>query len=316
MRTRLLPLLAVTLGLGQLSAQTVTLTQGDTGLQVEIDGKPFTTYVTKDVPRPFFYPVIGAAGENIVRNFPMSADFADEPKDHKHHRGLWFTHGSVNGIDFWSEEKDFGKQQHTGFSDIKAEGAKGSFTATSKWVAPDGKPVLSDTRQITITALPNGEKQLDFEINLTASEEDVVFGDTKEGTMAIRLRPQFEYKTDDSKGNAYNAENIKRKKVWGTRSSWVAYYAPDAAGGTESVVIFEHPLSFRAPTYWHARDYSLFAANPFGVHDFEGKKDQPNLGDHKLAKGESITLKYRFYFGKGKPMPKAMAARFDAYAAE
>ena len=119
---RPLPLLALSLSLASgllpapASAQTVTLTAGDNGLKVDIDGKPFTEYVTRDVPRPFFYPLIGASGENVVRNFPMSADFADEPKDHKHHRGLWFAHGSVNGTDFWSEEKDFGKQEHTGFS--------------------------------------------------------------------------------------------------------------------------------------------------------------------------------------------------------
>lgn len=315
---RHLSFLALGFGLltAPLAAQTLTLKESDNGLKVEIDGQLFTEYVTKDVPRPFFYPVIGGGGENIVRNFPMKTDVEGEPKDHKHHRGLWFTHGSVNGMDFWSEEKDFGKQQHTGFSDIKAEGAKGSFTATTKWVSADGKPVLTDTRKITVTALEGGEKQLDFDITLTASEGEVLFGDTKEGSMAIRLGPQFEFKGDASTGAAYNQQNDKRKAVWGKRSPWVAYYAPDAKGTMVGVAIFEHPKSFRAPTYWHARDYGLFAANPFGVHDFEGKKEEKTLGDHKMAKGESINLRYRFFFGKGKPMPKAMTAKFEAFSAE
>ena len=299
-----------------LTAQTVTLTPGETGMRVEVDGQLFTEYVTKDVPRPFFYPVIGATGENLIRNFPMKPGVEGEPQDHPHHKGLWFTHGSVNGIDFWGEVKDFGKQQHVGFGDMKAEGAKGSFTAETKWVAHDGTPVLSDSRKFTITALPNGEKFLDYDITLKATEGEVVFGDTKEGSMAIRLGPAFAFRTDKDTGRAYNTQNDKDKKVWGKRAPWVCYYAPDSKGSTVGVAIFEHPTSFRAPTWWHARDYGLFAANPFGIHDFEGKKDEKTFGEHRLAKGGSVSLRYRFYFANGKPRPEGLAEKFAAYAAE
>lgn len=308
--------LSLALFAAPLAAQTVALTPTDTGLRIDVDGQLFTEYHTKDVPRPFFYPVIGAAGENIVRNFPMKSDVAGEPQDHPHHRGLWFAHGSINGMDFWSEVKDFGKQEHIGFGEVKADGAKGSFTADTKWVTQDGKAVLTDSRKISVTALPNGEKLLDFDITLKASEGDVVFGDTKEGTMAIRVCPQLSYKDEAATGRAYNAENIKNKQIWGKRSNWVAYYGPDPKGNTVGIVMFEHPKNFRAPTWWHARDYGLFAANPFGIHDFEEKKDQEHLGDHKLAKGETLTLRYRFYFVNGKPRPTPLAELFKAYSAE
>src|SRR5262245_47731551 len=88
-----------------LVAQTVSLKPSDAGLRIEVDGQLFTEYQTRNVPRPFFYPVIDAAGENIVRNYPMKAGVPGEPQDHPHHKGLWFTHGSVNGVDFWSETK-------------------------------------------------------------------------------------------------------------------------------------------------------------------------------------------------------------------
>lgn len=299
-----------------VGAQTVSLKTVDNGLRVEIDGKLFTEYVTKAVPRPFFYPVVGAAGENIVRNYPMKQDVAGEAKDHPHHRGLWFAHGSVNGMDFWSEMKAFGRQEHVQFGDITSKENKGSFVATTKWVSADGKAQMSDSRKITITALPNGEKHLDFDITLLATEGEVVLGDTKEGTMSIRLSTGLSLKGEGAHGSAYNSGADKDKLVWGKRANWVAYYGPDPKGATVGVVIFEHPKNFRAPTWWHARDYGLFAANPFGIHDFEGKKEEKTLGDHKLAKGESLTLRYRFYFSKGQPQPEPLAAKFKEYSAE
>ena len=302
-----------------LSAQTVTLKPSDAGLRVEIDGQIFTEYVTKNVPRPFMYPVIGAAGESIVRNFPMRDDVAGELKDHKHHRSLWFAHGKVNGMDFWSEEKDFGKQVHVGFGETSAEGNKGSFIADTKWVTAAGKPVLTDSRKITITALPDGEKQLDFDITLKASEgADVVFGDTKEGTMAIRLCSSLGLKGEGAQGHAFNSGEERNKDVWGKKADWICYYGPDPKGNAVGITIFSHPSNLRSPQTWHARDYGLFAVNPFGLHDFEGLKkgDQEGKGDYTIKKGESLTLRYRFYFAKGKPKPANLEAKFKEYAAQ
>ena len=300
-----------------LKAETVTLTPGENGMQVDIDGQPFTTYNVKDVPRPFFYPIIGGAGANIVRNFPMKEGVAGEPADHKHHRGLWFAHGLVNGMDFWAEEKDFGTQQHTGFANVKAEGNKGSFSSETKWTSPKGDVVMTDSRQFTITALPNGEKYIDFDIVLKATEGDVVLGDTKEGSMAIRLCPQMTFdKKGGQDGHAFSSTGEKQKAVWGKPADWVNFWGTDPNGARVSVTMYSHPTNYRKPMTWHARDYGLFAANPFGMHDFEEKKDQPNLGDYKLAKGESLPLRFRFYFAAGKPKPEDIAAKFQSYVAE
>ncbi len=301
-----------------LSAQTVSLKPSDNGIRIEVDGKLFTEYHIKDVPRPFFYPVVGAAGENIVRNFPMKDDVAGEPKDHKHHRGLWFAHGSLNGMDFWSEEKNFGKQEHVKFGEIKSEGAKGSFEAETKWVSPDGKVQMTDLRKISITALSDGERFIDFDITLKASEGDVVLGDTKEGTMAIRLCSSLSLKGEGAQGHAFNNQSHKDKDIWGKKASWVCYYGPDPKGAMVGVSMFEHPKNFRAPTWWHARDYGLFAANPFGQHDFEAlpKDQEEDKGNYKINKGESLPLRYRFYLAKGQPTPEKLTEKFKGYSGE
>ncbi|MBI4621740.1 MAG: PmoA family protein [Verrucomicrobia bacterium] len=303
-------------------AQSVALKPSEAGLRVEIDGRLFTEYVVKDTPRPFLYPIIGAAGESVVRNFPMKKGVPGEEKfqDHPHHRSLWFAHGKVNGIDFWGEFTVFGRQEHTGFGEVKAAGNQGSFLTRTKWVAPTGQAVLTDERRIVIIALAGGERTLDFNITLKATECDLVLGDTKEGTMALRLCPSLSLNsskgfvdTGSSTGHAFNSAGDRDKDIWGKHANWVCYYGPDLKGNAVGVVIFSHPENFRSPTTWHARDYGLFAVNPFGLHDFEPDKPA-GAGDYTIKRGGSLTLRYRFYFAKGQPTPAELDARFQAYA--
>jgi len=51
------------------------------------------------------------------------------------------------------------------------------------------------------------------------------------------------------------------------------------------------------------------------LHDFE--PDQPaGTGDYTIKKGDTLTLRYRFYFAKGTPTSDALAGRFQDYANE
>ena len=304
-------------------AQSVTLKPSDAGLTVEIDGQLFTEYITQEVARPYLYPLFGAAGANVSREFPMKQDAPGEEErfqDHKHHRSLWFGHSKVNGINFWAEYQVFGKQEHSGFADVQAAGNQGRFTASTRWLGPDAKVVMTDERRITITALPEGEKTLDFDITLKATEGDVLIGDTKEGTMALRLCPSLSLNssksgvnTGPSTGHAFNSNGERDHAIWGKHAHWACYHGPDPKGNPVAVAIFSHPGNFRSPTTWHARDYGLFAVNPFGLHDFDPAKPA-GAGDYTIKKGDSLTLRYRFYFAKGEPKPEALEARFQAYA--
>jgi len=71
----------------------------------------------------------------------------------------------------------------------------------------------------------------------------------------------------------------------------------------------------RHPTWWMARDYGLFGANPFGRHDFENLKDQPHAGDYTIPAGGELTLRYRFYFHDGDPQDAKIAGHYTDYAA-
>ena len=296
---------------GAKSAGGVKITEVDKKLKVEINGKLFTEYNYQDVPRPFFYPVIGSEGDNITRNWPMKDINADEAKDHVHHKSLWFTHGEVNGQDFWGEGGRSGKIVHDKFVKVESGAKAGVIQDKNKWVARDGKVVCTDTRTHKFYNRPDGQI-MDFEITIHASQGKVVLGDTKEGSMAIRLAPTMRLKGNVGKGHILNSEGDKDKSTWGKRAAWCDYYGP-VEGKTVGVAIFDHPKNPKHPTWWHVRDYGLFAANPFGVHNFEGGKK--GIGDIVIEDGKSLTFKYRFYFHKGDSKQAQVAKNYREYAA-
>ena len=102
------------------------------------------------------------------------------------------------------------------------------------------------------------------------------------------------------------------KEVWGKPAEWVDFVGP-VEGRQVGIAIFDHPASFRHPTHWHARDYGLLAANPFGIHDFEGKDDK-SLGEHILKKGESMTFRYGVILHHGSLESAKLADRWTAFS--
>ncbi len=288
----------------------VKIVEADHKLRVEINGKLFTEYNYRNVPRPFFYPVIGPTGVNITRHWPMKEINPDEARDHVHHRSLWFTHGSVNGHDFWGEGRGSGKVVHDGFLKVESGPKTGIISCRNKWVARDGSIICTDTRTHRFYNLPEA-KMIDFEITIHASHGKVVLGDTKEGSMAIRLAPTLRVDGKVGKGHIINSEGDKDRDAWGKRAEWCDYYGP-LAGQTVGVAIFDHPQNPRHPTWWHVRTYGLFAANPFGVHDFERKPR--GTGDLTIPAGQSLTFKYRLYFHRGDQKQADIAEQYRKYA--
>ena len=295
-------------GTAQPAAGGVKLTQGDNKVTVEINGKLFTEYRFKEPQRPFFYPVMGPTGEPVMRHWPVDTSYPDDARDHVHQKSLWFTHGAVNGIDFWSDGK--GTIVHDKFLEVSSGPQSGVITAQNKWVAPDGKITLTDTRTHRFYNDPDGTL-MDWEITLHASNGQVTFGDTKEGSMAIRLAPTVQLGGKVGKGHIVNSEGVTDNATWSKRADWCDYYGP-LKGEVVGVAIFDHPSNPRHPTWWHVRDYGLFAANPFGIHDFE--KKPAGAGDLVIPAGDSVTFKYRFYFHKGDEKQGKVAEHYRDYA--
>jgi sugar phosphate isomerase/epimerase len=275
-------------GAGRRGRSGVKITELADKLRVEINGKLFTEYNFKDVPRPYFYPVIGPTGEPVIRHWPMKEglDEGDDKRDHVHQRSLWYTHGEVNGQDFWGEGEKSGKIVHDKFLKVSSGRKVGIIQSRNKWVAANGEVVCTDTRMHKFYNRARGQI-MDFEITIHASEGKVVMGDTKEGSMAIRLAPTMRLKGKVGKGHILNSEGHRDGETWGKRAAWCDYYGP-VEDEIVGVAIFDHPQNPKHPTWWHVRDYGLFAANPFGVHNFEEKPK--GTGDITIGAGESLTF--------------------------
>lgn len=284
----------------------LTLAGGKDDVVVKLDGDPFTVYHAKTGPKPFYFPLIGPGGKRFTRAFPME-DVPGEKRDHPHQRSMWFTHGKVNGVDFWAETKGHGSIAETSRKLVEATPALGIIRTTDDWLGPDGKVVCSDERTVTFYDARKA-RILDFDITIKASNGPVVFGDTKEGMFGVRVASSMD--VDAKKGGKItNAEGLTDIAAWGKPSPWVDYTGP-VEGETVGIAILNHPGSFRHPTTWHVRPYGLFAANPFGWHDFGMKKP----GDHTIPSGESIRFGYRVILHTGDTASANLPAAYAGYA--
>jgi len=288
-------------------AQGVTFKQQAGKVEVSVDGQPFTIYHFDGYNKPVFFPLRAATGTIVTRGYPMITGVPGEAQDHPHHKGLWFTHGDVNGVDYWSESDKTGKIVHQKFQAVKGGQKSGVLRSENDWVSPAGETVLKETREVTIHSQP-GVRVMDFDLKLTAHTGPVKFGDTKEGTFGIRLAQPFSEKTGGRIENSQGGQG--EKSCWGKSADWVDY-ATKIDGETVGVAIFDHPASFRHPSYWHVRGYTLFAVNPFGLHDFYNDKNKD--GSHTLQKGQSISFRYRVYIHPGTAHEAKLGEQYKAY---
>lgn len=295
-------------------------------IDINIDGKLFTAYIYPDsLMKPVLYPIVTSNGSFITRGWPLDPR-AGERVDHPHHVGLWFNYGNVNGLDFWNnstsippqKKNQYGVIQHSKVNSIKTENDRAILDVTSFWVNSDGIKLLKEDTQYIFTAT-NNNRAIQINVKLTALKEDVSFKDNKEGLLGLRLARELEHPSDqpekftDANGIATavaemnnngvtglyrSSEGLEGDDVWGTRGEWVNLTGK-IGNEPVSVVILDHSKNIGFPTYWHARGYGLFAANPLGQKEFSEGKEELNL---KLKAGKSIAFKYKVLIQSGEVM--------------
>lgn len=290
----------------------VSLRTHDVGVDVLADGELFATVRVGDDQGPCVFP-LHAVGEALVtRGFPI-APGPDDERDHPHHRSLWFAHGDVDGVDFWHGK---GRIETLGFEVAMPAKSFASIQLSLVWRTEAGTELLRELRRYTFHA-EHGLRWVDAQHLLEPVSAAVTFGDTKEGTFALRLAPTLNSEGAVATGWLRDAEGRVDGDVWGKRTPWIAATGevptPTGERRVLTVALLEHPQNLRAPTWWHARTYGLLAANPFGRAAFEG--DAPgNDGAFTLSSGGRLELRYRVLLGDGPLAPERVSAEAARFA--
>ncbi len=266
--------------------------QGDHCADVFAGADTFVTLDAEKYGKPILWPLMGPGQVRMTRQWPMET-VPGEAHDHPHHKGIWWAHGIVNGADFWVEKDNIKNSKLTVESN--------TIRLENHW-QHDDQVILTEETQLLFNATPSA-RWIDFDIQLIATHGAVTLGDTKEGFWAIRTHPDLRLSAAPKEGvaevfgQAVNSEGVKGKAIWGRAAAWVAYFGP-IDGQQMYLLMIDHPENLRHPTTWHARDYGLVAANPFGLHEFLGQP--PGAGKVELAPEQRLRLRYRLVVGSGE----------------
>ncbi|MFT3746551.1 MAG: PmoA family protein [Pyrinomonadaceae bacterium] len=330
-------LLAIQLSAISFSAQSVTLIprEQETRIDVEVNGKLFTSYRWDEkIRRPVLFPVMSVGGGYITRGFPIETR-GGETIGHPHQVGVSFSHGNVNGIDFWNnspyrteeELKHMGRIVQRKVLAMKSGIGRAELTVTADWIHPNGKTLLLETTKYIFNAKGN-RRWIDRETVLTANEGDMVFGDSKEGVFAIHLATELEMDNQipikvtsasgvisDEKsparftGNYFNSEGLAGDKIWGTLGKWAA--TTGKVGKDEvTVALLDSPKNHNFPSYMMVRGYGLLAVNPFGQKQFDATKQERI---YTLPSKRSITFWHRLLILPQKASKEAVEKEYQQY---
>ena len=309
-------------------------------VDVSIDGQPFTSYIwSEKLKVPVLYPLRTAQGTIVTRGFPLEPR-AGERVDHPHHVGLWFNYGNVNGVDFWNnssalppeQQQKMGRVIHRRIVRTSDGKDRGELAVEMDWLMPDGDTILREATTFVFHSSA-GLRAVDRITTLTAQSKRVVFTDNKEGMLGMRVRRELEQPSNeplvftDSAGRATSvkvldntgvsglyrsSEGKTGDAVWGTRARWTML---SGKVNQESItlVILDHPNNVGFPTYWHARGYGLFAANPLGQEVFSNGSEKLNF---TLEPKQSVTFRYRVLILSNSATSDQVEAQYRQFVSE
>jgi hypothetical protein len=280
----------------------VTITSGDHRYDFRVGDRLFTSYlVGPEFARPHCLPVLGPGGVNMTRT---------EPGDHPHHRSIYVAMGSVNGFDNWSEEPGHARTVNRSCTIVAQGPVYAELLAENDWETPEGRKLLAETTRLTVYALPGEARMMDWDITWTAAYGGVFFGDTKEaGTLSVRVAESLRVDHGGRMVNGYGG--VGEGECWGQPAPWVDYSGL-SEGRQVGLALFDHPANFRYPTPWHVRNYGLFTANCWGLHDFTG--DWSVRGDYALPAGQALHWTFRVYIHEGDEQTGRVGERWLDFA--
>jgi hypothetical protein len=291
---------------GPVEIAAVAVQQGDGMLGITIGGQPIAEYVFKDdeVRRPYFRHLRTRSGVQVTRNHPpvKGQDLDDHPTMHP---GLWLAFGDLDGADFWRNKE---RVRHVRFLEQPKGGPGiGSFTVRNIYEA-DGRPICTEECAITISVQPDGYL-LDWASTFRSEQSGFTFGDQEEMGLGIRVATPLAVVKGGTITDSVGRNN--GEQVWGKQADWCEY-SGTLNGRHVGIVLLPHPQNFRR-SWFHARDYGLLVANPFGRNAFtKGEKSRTSVDE-----GDDFRLRFGvLVYGVPEVETSDIAAAYRNYVAK
>lgn len=242
-------------------------------IRIDVDGHEFATYLfAPDQKYPYIWPVCGPTSAR-----PITMRRA-EP--YPHHSSVFFGCDQVDGFNFWQEGNDRGQIVSTGARLATSTPDRVEIVDRCEWRVPGKAPILTDERQIVVTAPSDRLRFIDFAITLRAPT-DVQFARTNHSLFSMRvateLSPRGGGTLENAAGHRGEADTFARKCAWCDFSGTID-------GQVEGIAILDHPENASFPSSWFTRDYGFASPTPMYWLTDEG---------WTLRKGESLSLRYR-----------------------
>ena len=309
-------------------------------VDITIDGSQFTSYIWPDrLAKPVLNPLRTARGTIVTRGYPL-APRPGERVDHPHHIGLWFDYGNVNGFDFWNNSEaikladaaKMGNIRHRKIAAARSGIDSGELEIVADWISGKQQVLLEEHTRFVFRGGPDF-RSIDRITTLRALDAKVLFPDDKEGLLGMRVTRSLEIPSDKPElftdasgrpttvpkldntgvnGTYLTSEGMKGDAAWGTRGRWCSL-SGNIDAEPVTITILDHPTNPGFPTYWHARGYGLFAANPLGEKIFSNGKEELNFS---LSPGAAATFRYRIVILSKIATAEQSEAAYKEFAAD
>ena len=304
-RTLVVAVLALTLACATGARAEFTLkdTQGE-HLDVLLDGKPVARYMYAhdtstperhhETYKPYLHILDPVDGQPITKG---------PGGKYTHHRGIFigWRATTVEGKSYDTWHMKPGDLVHQKF--LKTEAGRASATVTSlvHWLDGQGNPLVIEQRTMTLRPAPtaSGIVVVDFAATLTPAGADVnLKGDPEHA--GVQYRPHNDVVANKSAKYVFPKESITTANVKNERDMPWAALTYTLRGQTYAVQYMNHPSNPKGTIYSAYRDYGRFGA----------------FFQQKVAKGDSLTIRYRILIAKGNLPPRAtLDTYYQAYTA-
>ena len=245
--------------------------------------------------KPYFHPLATVKGTVLTEL---------RPADHVWHRAGWWSWKFINGLNYWEENKQTHRSQgHTDITSarvITGPDHTASIELVLSYHPPEKPEVLSEQRTIHVSAPDaSGNYYLDWSTTFTAKMDAQLErtplpgqpgGKGYGGYAGLSLRAARKHRHWtflDSEGRTKNGHGKTARRV--------SHHGKTSTGESASLVIMDHPQNPGAPTKWYlSKGMPYFS--PAVIFD----------GGRKLAKGESLSYRYRILVQSKQTTPEIL----------